>query len=516
MKIRLLLILQAIGIFVCSMPSARAMAAHPGERASVSIMPSVPPAAETAARSPQALANSVVRVNVTAQPYDFLRPWAKKAPSMRRGLGAVIGKNRVLVTADLVANGSFFEFEKAAGGSRAPAKVVARDYDANLALLEAEDAAFLHGYQPLELDDLQRIGDSVDIIQLESNGTVAETNARLSTITMGMYSVEDSALLVYRLTAPIQQRDGSFVLPAVRNGRLAGLLMRYDARNQAADIIPPRIISRFLQAAEEGNIAAAFPRAGIGFSPLLDPQLRKYLGFDQPGGVYVTRVGKESAAEKAGVLPGDILLSVNGRDIDSDGNFTHPVFGRMPLSYLITVEAGAGQTIPLKIWREGKEMEIPMTLLPRDRSRSPVPLILNDQHPAYQVAGGLVFQELSRPMLLEWGPEWRTNAPQRLVYLDAYQDELIAPGERVVVLTQVIPTEATLGYEPVANTVVTAIDGKKVTSLRDVREALARPGDAPYRIELADDPRVLFLGREEAAKANEILRQQYGLPLGDE
>jgi S1-C subfamily serine protease len=505
-----------VAMCLCASTHLLAMAARSPVGSSALIMPRSFLAEQKPERDLQALEKSLVRVNVTAQAFDFLRPWAKKAPSMRRGLGVIIGENRVLVTGDLVANGTFYEFEKAAGGSRTPAKVIVRDYDANLAILAPEDPAFLAGFVPLALDSGAKVGDTAEIIQLEPSGTVAETSARVSTITMGPYSVEDLALLIYRLTAPIQQRDASFTLPVVREGRLLGLLIRYDARNQIADIIPAQSIRRFLDAEKTGNPAVAFPRAGIGFAPLLDPQFREFLGIRELGGVYVTRVAKESAAEKSGIKPGDVILSINGKDIDSDGNFTHPVFGRMPLSYLITGECLAGDCLPVKIWRQGKVLELPLILLPRDRSRSPVPLVLNDTQPAYEIAGGLVFQELSRPMLYEWGPDWRSNAPQRLVYLDAFQDELLEPGKRVVVLTQVFPTDATLGYEPISNTIVTAIDGKPIASIEDLRAALAAPGDSPFRIELADDPRVIFLGREEAAKANEVLREQYGLPLRNE
>ena len=41
---------------------------------------------------------SLVRVNVTGQPYDYFRPWQKKAPFSKRALGAVLPNDRVLVT----------------------------------------------------------------------------------------------------------------------------------------------------------------------------------------------------------------------------------------------------------------------------------------------------------------------------------------------------------------------------------------------------------------------------------
>jgi len=36
----------------------------------------------------------------------------------------------------------------------------------------------------------------------------------------------------------------------------------------------------------------------------------------------------------------------------------------------------------------------------------------------------LIFQELSRQYLREWGPNWLKEAPQRFVYLDRFQWEL--------------------------------------------------------------------------------------------
>jgi len=50
---------------------------------------------------------NVIRVNVTTQQWDFNRPWGKRQPLTRRAIGAVLPGQRVLVTADLVANSTF-------------------------------------------------------------------------------------------------------------------------------------------------------------------------------------------------------------------------------------------------------------------------------------------------------------------------------------------------------------------------------------------------------------------------
>src|SRR5882757_3273245 len=94
---------------------------------------------------------SVVRVNVTNQPWDFGRPWGKRPPYSRRAIGTVLTGNRVLVTAELVANANYVEFETAEGGQKVPATIEVVDYEANLALLKTEDTAFMKGCKPLEL-----------------------------------------------------------------------------------------------------------------------------------------------------------------------------------------------------------------------------------------------------------------------------------------------------------------------------------------------------------------------------
>src|ERR1700740_3114717 len=86
---------------------------------------------------------SLVRVNVTGQPYDYFRPWQKKAPISKRALGAVLSKGRVLVTADLVANQNYVELEKAESGEKTAANVQVIDYEANIALLEPAEKNFL-------------------------------------------------------------------------------------------------------------------------------------------------------------------------------------------------------------------------------------------------------------------------------------------------------------------------------------------------------------------------------------
>ena len=190
---------------------------------------------------------SLVRVNVTGQPYDYVRPWQKKAPFSKRALGAVLPQGRVLVTADLVANQNYVELERAESGEKTAANVVVVDYEANLALLEPSEKKFLDGLTPLQLALDTVVGDRLAAWQLESTGALVVTEGLVTTIQMTRYPADLGQFLTYRVSISMQYRDNSYTVPLVKNNKLAGLLLRFDSRTQVLDAIPAPIIAHFLK-----------------------------------------------------------------------------------------------------------------------------------------------------------------------------------------------------------------------------------------------------------------------------
>jgi hypothetical protein len=454
---------------------------------------------------------SVLRVNSTGQSYDFVRPWTKKPPGTRRGLGTLIEGGRILVTAELVANSTFIELEKATTAEKSSAEVERVDYECNLAILKPADPAFLEGMKPLALDSGARVGDRATVLQLEPNGEIAQTLGTVTSIIVGGYPLDNMGLLLFRLSAPMQQRDGSFTLPAVRDGKLLGLLMRYDARSQTADIISTPVIEHFLKEAAKPSYGG-FPRAGIAFSSTRDPQLRRYIGLKETGGVYVTEVLKSGAADKAGLKKADVILAVDGRAVDQDGNYEDPVWGRIAFSHLTNTIFHPGDTVAFRVFREGHILEIPVKLEARDRAKIISESYVVDRAPRYVILGGVVFMELSRPYLQEWGGDWVKEAPQRLVFLDAFQNELPVDRGKIVFISQILPTPDTLGYDNLDNLVVSKVNGKDIRSLDDVVEAVKSPVDGFQKIELDEDPGLIFLDAASIEKNREALIKKYALP----
>jgi hypothetical protein len=186
---------------------------------------------------------SLVRVNVTGQPFDFVRPWQKKAPFSKRALGAVLPGGRVLVTADLVANQNYVELERAESGDKSAANVIVVDYESNLALIEPSDKKFLDGLTPLQLAMDTVVGDRLAALQLESTGALVLTEGLVTTIQMTRYPADIGQFLTYRVSMSLQYRDNSYTVPLVKNNKLAALLLRYDQRTQVVDAIPAPIVS---------------------------------------------------------------------------------------------------------------------------------------------------------------------------------------------------------------------------------------------------------------------------------
>ncbi len=455
--------------------------------------------------------DSLVRVNSTNQAFDFFRPWMKEAPYLRRGLGVVLTGGQVLVTAELVANRTYVELEKAASAEKSPAEVMVVDYDCNLALIKPANPDFLKDAKPLQLDSGARVGDRISILQFESNGQIADTPGVITTITVAGYPLDHVSLLTYRISAPLQNREGSFTIPAVRNGRLLGLLMRYDGRSQTADVIPSQVISHFLA---DANLESypGFPRAGLAFTPTRDPQFRRYIGLTEDGGVYITEVRPGSAAEKAGLRKGDVILAVANKPVDQDGNYEEPEIGKIPFSHLTNTLAHVGDTVDFTILRNGKHETIPVKLTAFNNEQSVSDTYQFDRQPRYLIVGGLVFQELSRPYLQEWGGNWAKDAPQRLVYLDAFQNELPPGRGKIVFLSQVLPTPNTLGYENLEHLVVSKVNGFPIKSLNDLARAVTFPKDGFDKIEFEEDPTFIYLDAVEIEDSKGQLMQDYGIP----
>lgn len=87
-------------------------------------------------------------------------------------------------------------------------------------------------------------------------------------------------------------------------------------------------------------------------------ELSESFGMDKPKGALVAEVFPETPAAKAGIKAGDIILSVNGREVNKSGSLP-PVIGMTPV----------GQPVDIKLLRQGRLMNVTVVIdaLPDDQ-----------------------------------------------------------------------------------------------------------------------------------------------------
>ncbi|HWQ39391.1 MAG TPA: PDZ domain-containing protein, partial [Burkholderiales bacterium] len=79
--------------------------------------------------------------------------------------------------------------------------------------------------------------------------------------------------------------------------------------------------------------------------------LAKSFGLDAPRGALVSSVEKDGPAAKAGIEPGDVILSVNGQPVETSSALPPLIADIRP-----------GQSARLEIWREGAKRTVTVTV----------------------------------------------------------------------------------------------------------------------------------------------------------
>jgi len=455
---------------------------------------------------------STIWVTATEQKFNFLQPWEKTAPQRKRGIGTLIDGSRLVIGADVIANTTFIELERPSDGAKTTGKVIARDYEANLAIVAPVDNAedFFKNNTPLEITDSLAVGDTVAIWQLEAEGSPVITSGVINRAEIGRYTVPHRSFLRFNVRISLENKTGGYSLPVIHGGKLAGVLLTYNPDEQVARVIPGQILSSFISELEDGNYQG-FPNLGLATVQLTDDQFRDYLGLERSGdGVYVSSVEPGSCADEIGIKVGDVLTSMDGKPIDRRGNYTDDAFGKLGFGHLISSRA-VGDKVKIDLIRESKALQLEATLKHKSPSEYIVDPFLFDRGPNFIMAGGLLFQELTRDYLTSFR-EWEKNAPFNLQYVLAKPESILEEnedptGRKIVFLSYVIPTPATVGYERISAKIVDKVNGERITRIEDLASALIKPIDGIHHIEFTDNSADIFVDDQMIQAINKRMQQ---------
>jgi hypothetical protein len=194
------------------------------------------------------------------------------------------------------------------------------------------------------------------------------------------------------------------------------------------------------------------------------------------------------------------------------GDYTDPEFGSLTLENLSTRGKWAGDDVKIKLWRDGKPLDVIYRLPGYDFKNALVPLAVHDQPPDYLIVGGLVFQPLTTPYLQRWGNDWQRNAPFRLNHYRS--DEATKAKPSLVILSQVLPDRFNIGYQEYRSFVVDQVNGQRVTSLTELQAALKQPRDNFHVIDFVPNEsiqRVVLAAGDAEREATQRILKRFGI-----
>ena len=186
-------------------------------------------------------------------------------------------------------------------------------------------------------------------------------------------------------------------------------------------------------------------------------------------GVLIRRVEPTLPASKR-LEECDILMQFDGVDIANDGTVPFRSGQRISFTYLVCRKY-IGDVVEVKLLKRRREAARQVSV--EVELRAPhrlIPVHIMEKPPTYFIMGGLVFTPVTVPYLRsEYGKDYDFDAPVKL--LDKMMHWMAqSDGEQVVVLSQVLAADVSIGYEDIASTQVVALNGEKIRNLRELVE----------------------------------------------
>ena len=276
----------------------------------------------------------------------------QRGPSIQRGVGSgvIISADGTILTNNHVIDGADKVRVEMTDKRTLEAKVIGADKLSDLAVLKIDAKDLPH--LALGDSDKVRIGDIVlaigNPLGLGQTVTAGIISAKGRRTGLSDGSFED----FLQTDAPINQGNSGGPLVNV-NGELVGInsqILSPSGGNIGIGFSIPSNMAKSVmeQLLKDGKVHRG--QLGV-IVQNITAELAEGFGLKGIDGVVVSQIKKGSAADKAGVKQGDVILSLNGEKIEDSNSLRNRIAATAP-----------GTEVTLKILRDEKEQEIKATL----------------------------------------------------------------------------------------------------------------------------------------------------------
>ena len=278
---------------------------------------------------------------------EFGVPETRKA--MALGSGFIIDLKGIVVTNNHVIKGAEDILVRVNGGKEYKVTIIGSDPLSDIAVLKMETK---DKFIPVKFGDSDkaRIGDWVIAIgnPFGLGGTVTSgiISARNRSIGLSRYEdfiQTDASINQGNSGGPLFNMDGDVI------GINTAILSPTGASSGIGFAIPSNSAKRVIdQLIEFGETKRGWLGVRI---QVVTKEIADAEKLDKPKGALVSNVAEGSPSDKAGILPGDIILEFKGTLIN-----------KMQELPLIVAQTDVGETVEVKVWRNSKELIKKITL----------------------------------------------------------------------------------------------------------------------------------------------------------
>ncbi len=272
------------------------------------------------------------------------------------GSGVVVDRNGYILTNHHVVKDADDIFIGADGQAQVPARVVGTDPDTDLAVIQAAGKDLLpadlgHSSQLRVGDVALAIGNPFGVGKTVTQGIISATGRH----ELGLATFED----FIQTDAAINQGNSGGALINTRGeviGINTAIISSSGGSHGIGFAIPIDLAKQVMeQIIEHGRVI----RGWIGASgQSLSPALARSLNLpEDTHGVLISGVLEDGPADQAGILPGDILISINGEPVNS---------AQAVMNQIATASPGTG--MQLTILRDGQTLPVQLMVSERPRN----------------------------------------------------------------------------------------------------------------------------------------------------
>jgi Do/DeqQ family serine protease len=284
---------------------------------------------------------------------DLIKPQKQVVTSL--GSGVILSHDGYILTNNHVVRGADAIQVSLRDGRHATAKVIGTDPDTDLAILKISlknlPVITLGNSDKIHIGDVVlAIGNPFGVGQTVTMGIISATGRnKLGINTFENFIQTDAAINPGNSGGALVDTNGNLIgiNSAIfsKSGGYQGIGFSIPmslAKNVMADII------------EYGRPL----RGWLGIEAhQITPSVAKSLELKSTNGVIVVGVTRNGPAHKAGVVPGDVILAIDGKTIESANDALNQISRHRP-----------NDKIKLTVWRDGKTMDIVVTAIERPRA----------------------------------------------------------------------------------------------------------------------------------------------------